>query len=250
MRLLRFSALMLILLAARAAVAGNEELWKQAADNYDAGQYRQAIENYHRLMERGFENPQVYYNLGNAYFKAGELGIAIWSFRRALRLDPGFAPARANLEYARTFNTDQVSIEHRGFILDIWDFLSGLLSSNGYLILLTIAWWAAAALIIYKIGRIGSQSSLYYLLIVPVVIIIFSSTSAMRRIDEDRLTRWGVISRESADIREGPGAEFNRLEVGHEGLEFKILSDRENSYLIELGNGLVGWIDKEAVLEI
>jgi tetratricopeptide (TPR) repeat protein len=237
-------------MAAAAPAANNEELWRQAAEYYDAGQYRPAIENYQRLLERQFDNAQLYYNLGNAYFKAGELGHAIWSFRKALRLDPGFKQARTNLEYARSFNTDQVSIERRGFILDIWDFLSGLLSSNGYLIILSLAWWVAAALVIYKLIRLESPSWLYYLLIVPLVIIIFASASAVRRVNDDRLTRWGVILRESADIREGPGVEFNRLEVGHEGLEFKILSDRENSYLIELGNGLKGWVDKEAVLEI
>ncbi|OGC91017.1 MAG: hypothetical protein A2W25_08030 [candidate division Zixibacteria bacterium RBG_16_53_22] len=241
---------LVLLMVSTVSAATNEELWKQAAEYYDGGQYQSAIENYRVLIERQFENAQVYYNLGNAYFKAGELGHAIWSFRKALRLDPGFKQAKTSLEYARSFNTDQVSIERRGFILDIWDFLSGLLSSNGYLIVLSIAWWLAAALLIYKMIRLESPSWLYYLLIVPLVIIIFASASAARRISEDRLTRWGVISRESADIREGPGVEFNRLEVGHEGLEFKILNDRENSFLIELRNGLVGWVGKEAVLEI
>jgi tetratricopeptide (TPR) repeat protein len=250
MKRLFHCVLLLMLLTSFAFAVDNEEIWKQAGEHYDAGQYMQAIEDYHKLLERGFSNPQVYYNLGTAYFTAGELGHAIWSFRRALRIDPGFDQANANLEYARAFNADQVSIEKRGFILDIWDFISGLLSTNGYLAMLALAWWVGSALAIYMLVRPGSPSWLYYLLIVPLVIIIFSSTSAARRHNEDSLTKWGVISKESVDIREGPGAEFNRLEVGHEGLEFRILSDRENSYLIELGNGLVGWVDKEAVLEI
>jgi uncharacterized protein YgiM (DUF1202 family) len=87
-------------------------------------------------------------------------------------------------------------------------------------------------------------------LIVVLLIAIFSATSAARRVSEDHLTHWGVLSQESADIREGPGADFRKVEVGHEGLEFKILGTRENSYLIELGNGLKGWVDKQAVLEI
>lgn len=237
------------LLAASALAADNQTLWKEAADNYDQGNYNAAVASYSRLLERGFINPELYYNLGNSYFKAGELGHAIWSYRRALKLDPGFEQARSNLAYIRTFNTDQIASRGRGFVLDIWDFASGLLTANGYLALLMLAWWTLAAIIIWRLWRGGSAWQ-YYLLILPALIIIFSTASAARRINDDRLTRWGVLAQKSVDIREGPGEEFNKVEVGHEGLEFKILGTRENSYLIELDNGLKGWVDKKAVLEI
>jgi SH3-like domain-containing protein len=87
-------------------------------------------------------------------------------------------------------------------------------------------------------------------LIAGLIVAIFSVTAAARRIKVDRLTQWGVLVEGSADIREGPGEDFDRIEIGHEGLEFKILDERENSYLVELKNGLKGWIDKETVLKI
>jgi tetratricopeptide (TPR) repeat protein len=247
-----FLLIILIVLAfgIPAYAADNQALWQEAANYYDQANYKAAIDDYSKLIERGFENPQIYYNLGNSYFKNGELGRAIWSFRRAQLLDPGFKPASANLSYVRTFNTDQIAAKPQGFILDIWDTASSFLSANGYLLLFMIGWWVAAAILVFKIIRPGSPSWLYYLLIVPVVLIIFSGASAFRRIDEDRLTHWGVLVQETADIREGPGDEFNRVEVAHEGLELKILGTRENSYLIELGNGLKGWVTKKAVLEI
>jgi tetratricopeptide (TPR) repeat protein len=230
--------------------AENEQIWKDAADSYDKGQYRTAIDNYNTLMERGYNTPEVYYNLGNSYFKAGDLGRAIWSYRRALKLDSGFKQAKDNLNYVRTFNTDQISLKGRGFILDIWDFLSGLLSANGYLLLMTLGWWLTALGAIYAIIRVNGSRRLYYLLILPLFIVIFSAASAARRIDDERLTQWGVLIVESADIREGPGDEFNKVVVAHEGLEFRIIGVRENSCLIELENGLKGWVNKQAVLEI
>ena len=245
-----FFLLVLVLASNSAYAFDSQALWKEAAEFYDQGNYKAAIEDYGRLLDRGMESPALYYNLGNSYFKSGDLGHAIWGFRRAILLDPGFKPAKANLDYVRTFNTDQIAVKRRGFILDIWDFLSGMLSANGYLVLTALAWWIAAALIVYQVIRMNGATWPYYLLIVPLVIIIFSAGSAGRRIHEDRLTRWGVLGIETADIREGPGGEFNRVEVAHEGLEFKILGSRENSYLIQLGNGLTGWVDKEAVLEI
>jgi tetratricopeptide (TPR) repeat protein len=249
-RLLLFSFLIASGWYQPAGAVDNQTLWKEAADYYDQANYRSAIDDYSKLLERGFVNPQIYYNLGNSYFKAGQLGHSIWSFRRAVLLDPGFKQARGNLDYVRSFNTDQIASQQRGFILDIWDAVSGYLSANGYLLVFMIAWWIAAGMVIFGIIRRDSPSWLYYLLIVPAIVIIFSGASAARRINEDRLSHWGVLVTEAADIREGPGQEFNRIEVAHQGLELKILGSRENSYLIELGNGLKGWVDKNAVLEI
>jgi tetratricopeptide (TPR) repeat protein len=242
--------LLIIVTVSGALAADNQSIWKDAANQYDQGQYKTAIATYNKLLERGMKSPQLYYNLGISYFKDSQLGYAIWAFKRALTLDPGFKQAKTNLEYVRTFNTDQIALERRGFILDIWNLLSGLLSANGYLLLFMLGWWSLTILIILGIVRLNGNNWIYYLLILPVVIIIFSGAAAAMRINEDRLTHWGVLSRDSADIREGPGADFNKIEVGHEGLEFKILGARENSYLIELGNGLKGWVDKQAVLEI
>ncbi len=242
--------IILVCLSVAAFGADNQALWQEAANYYDQANYRSAIDNYSKLIERGFINPQLYYNLGNSYFKAGQLGHAIWSFRRALLLDPGFKQAENNLIYVRTFNTDQIASRQHGFILDIWDAVSGLFSANGYLVLFMVSWWIVAAVAIFGIIRPSSPGWLYYLLIVPAALIIFSGASAARRIDEDKLMHWGVLVEDSADIREGPGPEFNRVEVAHEGLELRILGTRENSFLIELGNGLKGWVDKKAVLEI
>jgi hypothetical protein len=242
--------LSILILVIPACATDNTELWKNAASAYDQGNYQMAIDNYSKLLERGFVSPDLYYNLGNSYFKSHELGQAIWSYRRALALDPGFKQAKSNLAYVRTFNTDQIATQRRGFILDIWDFLSGLLTANGYLMLLMTAWWLFTIILIWKIIKLNGSTWPYYLLIVPLIVVIFSTASAARRINEDRLTHWGVLTQESADIREGPGEEFNKVEVGHEGLEFKILGIRESSYLIELENGVKGWVDKKAVLEI
>jgi tetratricopeptide (TPR) repeat protein len=228
----------------------NQSLWKQAADYYDQGSYSAAIEAYNKMLDRGFSSPELYYNLGNSYFKSNQLGRAIWSYRRALRLNPGFKQASDNLQIARTYNADQISIQKRGFILDFWDSLTGLFSANGYLVLFALFWWVAGLLAAWRIVRLNGSSWPYYLLIVVVILAIFSATSAARREKEDHLTQWGVISQQAVDIREGPGADFKKIEVGHEGLEFRILGTRENSCLIELGNGLRGWVDKQAVLEI
>lgn len=251
---MKFSRLYFILiflfLFSQVRATDNKTLWNQAADEYDTGEYSAAVNTYNQLIERRFINANIYHNLGNSYFKDGQLGMAIWAYRRALRLDPDQEQSRTNLEFARHMNIDKIETNSGGFLSDIWDFLSNILGLNGFLIAFTAAWWVLAAIAVLLIYRGNFASWPYYLLIVCAIVAIFSATAAARRIKVDRLTSWGVLVNDAADIREGPGKDFDRIEIGHEGLEFKILSERENSYLIELSNGLKGWIDKEAVLKV
>jgi len=240
----------IILLYTDCFALDNETLWNQAAEFYDRGDYPSAIETYSQLIGRDYVSSEIYHNLGNSFFKNGQFGRAIWAYRRALMIDPDLKQARTNLEFARGMNLDRIEVREGGFITDIWDFFTGLFGYNEYLIAFAITWWILGTIAASLIYRGNFASWPYYLLIAGLIVAIFSATAAARRIKIDRLTKWGVLVEDSADIREGPGADFGRIEIGHEGLEFKILDERENSYLIELKNGLKGWMDKETVLEI
>ncbi len=249
----RFGALLLFILPVVQSTAlanTNEILWQEAAESYDRGDYSSALEKYGRILERGFSSSELYYNLGNSYFKSGKLGASIWAYRRALKLDPDMEQARSNLNYARAFNADKIEGRERGFTLDIWDFLTGFFTSNGYLIFFAAAWWITGLVAAFMIIKPGTTSLAYYLLIVSAIVAIFAAAATVRRVKLDRLTTWGVLTAQAAHIREGPGPDFQKIEIGHEGLEFKILGERESSYLIELGNSLKGWVEKEAVLII
>ena len=249
----RFGALLSIVLAlvqSTASATTNEALWQEAAESYDRGDYSFAVEKYNKILGRGFSSSELYYNLGNSYFKSEKLGASIWAYRRALKLDPDMKQAKSNLQYVRTFNADEIEGRPGGFVLDIWYFLTGLLTPNGYLILFAVAWWIMGLVAGFMIVRPGPGLTAHYLLIVSVTIAIFAGAASFRRIKLDRLTTWGVLAAQAADIREGPGTDFQKIEIGHEGLEFKILGEREGSYLIELENSLMGWVEKEAVLII
>ena len=74
----------------------------------DAGRFAEAAEQYENLVSQGVRDGSVWYNLGNAYFKSGRLGLAILNYERALAQMPGDADTKANLEFANTLITDVV----------------------------------------------------------------------------------------------------------------------------------------------
>ena len=89
---------MCLLLGAAGGVFDQE--FARAAKAYDAGDYAAAIAAYEQMAGEAVEHETLFYNLGNAYYRAGRPGAAIANYERALELDPGFENARANLEKA------------------------------------------------------------------------------------------------------------------------------------------------------
>ena len=137
----RLAIIAFILFQSAVLRADNRLLWDDAGASYDNGDYAGAAEIYRKLIEREAESPELYYNLGNSDFKSGNLGASIWAYRRALKLDHGMEQARVNLDYVRQFNIDKIEIKGAGFIDDIWGFVTGFMSANGYLVMLSFSWW-------------------------------------------------------------------------------------------------------------
>lgn len=230
--------------------AADEEIWNKANTAYDRGDYVAAAENYTSYIERGHSLPEVYYNLGNAYFKQGKLGLAVASYHHSLKLNPAFKPARENLAYVRTYAVDKVEEKPRGFLVDIWYGLASILSPQANFILTIFFYWLLCAAISLLLFRYGKRELVIYLVIIAAFMFIFGAAVTRFAIYEERGAHWGVVIAPAVDLRDGPGEEFGKIFTGHEGLEFKIVSKRQNYCLVELSSGLKGWIPQESLTEI
>jgi len=245
-----YSLALVIVFASSLPAADDTELWLTANSAYDNGNYESAIESYRALLEKGNRAPVVYYNLGNAYFKQNKIGLAIASFQHCLKLQPSFAQCRENLDYVRQYAIDKVEEKPQGFLLNIWYGLAGIFSSEGHFIFTLAVFWGLIAIITLLLLGLGKQEILTYLLILLAIVFIIWVTVTYSVVDKEINTRWGVVTATSAELREGPGEDFEKIFTGHEGLEFKILSQRQDYYLIELENGLKGWIQATLLTEI
>ena len=91
------------------SLAAVEQVWDAANTAYINSDYHRAIDAYRQLILRGHASDKLYYNLANAYFKVGRYGKAILYYNRALRLAPGDADIRYNLDVANTFTKDKIA---------------------------------------------------------------------------------------------------------------------------------------------
>jgi tetratricopeptide (TPR) repeat protein len=243
-------ALMLALFSVLAIASTDQEVWTSANDAYDNGDFATAIDDYVSLLAKGKRTPEIYYNLGNAYFKTDQIGLAIAAYHHSLKIDPAFHLAAENLDYVRQFVVDKVEEKPRGFILNIWYGLESLLSPQGNFIFTIVVFWCLALILSGLILGIGKKEFLTYLLILFAIMFILGIAITYSVVDRDLNSKLGVLTATSADLREGPGEEFGKIFTGHEGLEFKIITLRQDYYLVELKNGLKGWIKSSLLTEI
>ncbi|MGE0267743.1 MAG: SH3 domain-containing protein [Candidatus Omnitrophota bacterium] len=103
-----------------AGISKQESISKFVMGNqaYKEGNYEKAIEDYQSIIQGQIESGQVYYNLGNAYFKSGKLGYAVLNYQRAKRLIPRDSDLIFNLDYAQSL-IRKTNSEEKGNFLDV-----------------------------------------------------------------------------------------------------------------------------------
>jgi tetratricopeptide (TPR) repeat protein len=83
------------------ASATRADSFEEGNKHYNAGQFMEAAAAYETAVINGSHHANLYYNLGNAYYRSGNLGRSILNYERALLLEPGHVEAKANLEFVR-----------------------------------------------------------------------------------------------------------------------------------------------------
>ena len=226
------------------------DLFQQGNQYYDQGEFQKAIESYQEIIQGGFSNSHIYYNLGNAYFRNQELGNAILNYRRAERLDPRDEDIKANIEFVKLYTLDKIEIENTNIFSTI---LKSILNSA------TLDEWTLLVSGIYFLGMILGivlvfldrlLRPLLTILIILIIVLILSGSLLYAKIRTDALVDRGVVIAEETSVRSGPGQDYTLQFTAHEGLEFQIKEEQEGWYLIVLPNGVMGWLEKQTTEKI
>ncbi|MBO6096203.1 MAG: BatD family protein, partial [Bacteroidales bacterium] len=90
------------------ALSYPDSLWNAGVEAYTNGDYASALKDWQDVQATGLMSKELYYNLGNAYFKTGEIAQSILWYERAIKLDPSDADIRHNLDYARSLTQDRI----------------------------------------------------------------------------------------------------------------------------------------------
>ena len=164
------------------AIAGNgdamQQTFIQANKAYDSGDYASAVELYNTIVDAGYANWQVYYNLGNCHYRLDETGLSIANYRRAQRLAPNKSVIKDNLALARSKATDNIEQLPQSFLVQWTQSIVSLASPRGWrviLILFSVA--LSASICIFFCAR--EYKLRKYMFIISAVMLLFTLFSAI-----------------------------------------------------------------------
>jgi hypothetical protein len=227
------------------------EQFYQANEHYRKENYSEAISHYLDLVRQGYHDPSVFYNLGNAYFKRGELGEAILFYEKASMLLPRDDDIQKNLAYANSLTVDKIEVSSSG-LTHFCEGIAGFLTLNELTSLVTgiyLALILLGGLILWK-KETAVRKRLFHLLTLFSVLFILAGGILFYRIYEFKVAQFGVITSKAVEVKSGPEKNLATLFSLHEGTTFSIHQQRGNWLQIMLKNGLIGWLQSKDIQKI
>ena len=241
----RIIAVLAVLLAgAGIGAAQSDSQFVKANQEYAAGDFNAAVSDYEELVRSREDTPNLFYNLGNAYFRKKDFGRAILNYERTLALDPHHPEAQANLRIARDEARALELIPSRlGRILE-------LATPNQYATAAAIAFWIFAfclAALILNRRRRGGAIVLSILSLVIFVTLAFAAWTLEQGRHGPGLA---IVTVESADARIATADSANRVLALPSGSEIKVVSQRGDWVYAELPNNLRGWMPAKSAEKV
>ncbi|MBQ8991675.1 MAG: BatD family protein [Prevotella sp.] len=229
---------------------GAQAVTKAEADSaYAQGHYQQAINDYQALLKQG-ASADLYYNLGNAYYRSENITQAVLNYERALLLSPGDRDIRFNLQLARSKTIDKIVPESEMFFITWYHALVNLMSVDGWartaifslalVIVLSLVYLFSQPVWLRKIGFFGGIT----LLVVFVLANVFASQQKQSLIHR----KGAIVMSPSVTVKSTPAANGTDLFILHEGTKVTITDGSMRDWKeIRLADGKEGWIESKKI---
>ena len=232
---------------------GASAVTKAEADSaYVRGEYQQAITDYEALLKQG-GSAELYYNLGNAYYRTENITKAVLNYERALLLSPGDRDIRFNLQIARSKTIDKIVPESEMFFITWYRALVNLMSVDAWarvalisltlVIVLLLVYLFASRIWLRKVGFFGG--------ILLLAVFVFSNLFAWQQKQNLLFRKGAIVVSPSVTVKSTPAKNGTDLFVLHEGTKVDITDASMRGWLgIRIADGKEGWVERKQLEEI
>lgn len=211
---------------------------------YDSGNYQKAADLYTSLSEEGWQSWELYYNLGNAYYRLDETALSVLNYERALRLAPNKKIIKENLALANSKTADKIDELPRLFLLDWIDAVVDMATARTWLTLVVFfvmllsasfcIFFIAKDYRIRKIQFIGGS--------VLIFLLVFSAFNATLSVKNVTNNNKAIVMKPLLVVKGSPDAKSVDKFVLHEGTKLTITDRQDQWWQVEIADGKNGWI--------
>ncbi|SEO33861.1 tetratricopeptide repeat protein [Mucilaginibacter sp. AW1-7] len=227
-------------------------LFKKGNNLYQKANYKEAAAAYQKMVDDGYQSASLYFNLGNAYYKNGDIAPALLYYEKAHRLSPGDEDIRVNIQFANSKTTDKIEAAPEFFITKWWTGFILAFSANALAVVSVLLFLAASGLLIlYRFsGSVGIKKASFYSALILLLLGIGTIFISGRQAAYFDAHHDGIIFNSSVNVKNAPATTAKNGFVLHEGTKVNILDKKSDWVKIKLANGNEGWVSTADVREI
>lgn len=227
---------------------------KTEADSaYAAEDFARAAQLYRQILDKEGESAELYYNLGNSYFRLDSIGKAILNYERAYLLNPSDADIRFNLELARKRTTDKVVPRSELFFTQVYHRL---------VLMMSVRWWAVTGIASFLLLLMGLGFYVYSpsLIVkkigfgtacVMLLVCIFANVAAAYQRHHIENRTGAIVMSPFVIVKSTPSETGNDLFNLHEGTRVDIIDDSMRDWVeVQLTDGKEGWLERSHIERI
>ena len=246
--------LLLVLQVCTIALFANytDTLIIDANNKYNNGLYDSALSIYTQVIDAGYESGELYYNMGNAYFKNNDIASAILYYEKAKRLLPNDDEIDYNLSIANSMIVDKIDKVPELFYHRWWNFFYNQLGADAWTIFTLISFTfliVTIGLFIMSKKRQNRKVS-FYMGMLFLIITLTSYALASQKFNTSIKQNEAIVFTSSITAKSSPTQNAVDLFVIHEGTKVKIIDKIDNWVEIKIQNGSIGWLPEKSIKSI
>ncbi len=221
-----------------------DELFQKANDQYKLEQYEAAIETYEQIESLGLTSSELYYNIGNCYYKLNRVAPSIYNYEKALMINPLNADAQNNLVFARRLTIDNIEELPKSVLQKLDESFVKKLSYNEWAIVsvgLSIL-GCSLFLLFYFAYSSGRKRFFFVTSVISFLLLITTSVFTIKEYSFAQSNIEAIIFATQIEIKNAPTLNGETVFTLHEGTKVKVLDTVDNWKKIKIADGKIGWI--------
>ena len=227
---------------------GLDSIFDQSNAFYTDGKYQMAIDGYQDILNSGYESAELYYNLGNAYYKLNNIPESNFFYEKARSISPTDEDILINLSFAQNLRIDKIEklpiTQTQNFKINILN----LLSEKGWSVLLIIlAWIACVSFVLYlSVNNSGNKRIFFtqFIILMIGLIVVFTINYEKKKLNNEK---FAIIYDKEIEVWSEPNKISELKFLLHEGTKVKQVDTIQDWVNIQLENGTLGWIQSSSI---
>ena len=225
-----------------------EDLFEQSNDFYTNGDYQNAVTGYLDILESGYESAELYFNIGNSFYKLNNIPDSNFYYEKAKSISPNDEDILTNLSFAQNLRIDKIEVlpvtEIQNLKLSILD----LFSEKGWSVtLIVLIWIMCFTFIVYNLSNDPKFKRSFFS--ISVVFLILSSFTLFINFEKKKNSeiKYAIIYDKEIEVWSEPNNISELKFLLHEGTKVKQIDVIEDWLNIQLENGTIGWIQSSSL---